>query len=329
MKLKLTNDRLAIPIMTHPGIEMIGKRVIDAVNDGQIHADAIVALSNAMPSDGATVIMDLTVEAEAFGAVLHISDNEVPSVEKPLLDDLNDVNSLNVPSITAGRVPQYILANKIAAERITDKPIYAGCIGPYSLAGRLFDMSDLMISIYTDSDLVSQLLSKCNEFIIKYVEALKATGVDGVIIAEPAAGLLSNEDATTYSTTYVKEIVKKFQDDEFMIILHNCGNKGHCTQSMIDTGANALHFGNQCDIMSALKDTPKDVIVMGNIDPVGVFRNMKVNDVYDEILRILNLTKDYPNFIISSGCDVPPNVSMDNVKAFYSAVNDFNSNKKK
>lgn len=35
---------VAMPIMTHPGIEMIGKTVRDAVTDGQVHYNAIKAL---------------------------------------------------------------------------------------------------------------------------------------------------------------------------------------------------------------------------------------------------------------------------------------------
>lgn len=80
MKLDLSKRRLAIPIMTHPGIELIGRKVIDAVKSGDVHAEAIIRLSEAMPSDAATVIMDLTVEAEAFGASVSFPDNEVPSV---------------------------------------------------------------------------------------------------------------------------------------------------------------------------------------------------------------------------------------------------------
>ena len=39
------NVRYTIPIMTHPGIEMIGCSVKDAVQNGKIQAQAICALS--------------------------------------------------------------------------------------------------------------------------------------------------------------------------------------------------------------------------------------------------------------------------------------------
>ena len=326
MKLNLQNKkRPAIPIMTHPGIELVGKTVLDAVTDGSVHADAIVSLAENTPSDAATVIMDLTVEAEAFGAKLQYASNEVPSVSERLLHNMSEVENIPIPELSAARIPEYLKANRIAAERIKDRPVYAGCIGPYSLAGRLYDMSEMMMAIYVEPDLAKMLLAKCSVFIMKYIQALKETGVDGVIMAEPAAGLLSNEDATTFSTNYIKPIVEAVQDDNFLFVLHNCGNTGHCTQSMVDSGAKGLHFGNQCNMVEALRQVPGDRIVMGNLDPVGIFKSATPEQVYDATTKLLEETAEFDNFVISTGCDVPPGVSKENIDAFYRAVSNFNN----
>lgn len=326
MKLNLQNKkRLAIPIMTHPGIELVGKTVLDAVTDGSVHADAIVSLAENTPSDAATVIMDLTVEAEAFGAKLQYASNEVPSVSERLLHNMSEVENIPIPELSAARIPEYLKANRIAAERIKDRPVYAGCIGPYSLAGRLYDMSEMMMAIYVEPDLAKMLLAKCSVFIMKYIQALKETGVDGVIMAEPAAGLLSNEDATTFSTNYIKPIVEAVQDDNFLFVLHNCGNTGHCTQSMVDSGAKGLHFGNQCNMVEALRQVPGDRIVMGNLDPVGIFKSATPEQVYDATTKLLEETAEFDNFVISTGCDVPPGISKENIDAFYRAISNFNN----
>ena len=60
-----SEKRIALPIMTHPGIEYIGKTVREAVTDGEVHFAATKALAERFPSAASTVIMDLTVEAEA------------------------------------------------------------------------------------------------------------------------------------------------------------------------------------------------------------------------------------------------------------------------
>ena len=50
-------------------------------------------------------------------------------------------------------------------------------------------------------------------------------------MAEPLAGVLSPVLATEFSSTYVKKIVTAVQDENFMVVYHNCGNN---TLKMID-----------------------------------------------------------------------------------------------
>ena len=275
----VSGKRVAIPIMTHPGIELLGKQVSDAVTNGEIHYHAIRALNECFPqSDTCTTIMDLTVEAEAFGARLSMSPMKYPVFADVCSLDMQMLRLCRFLRSNRDACPQYLLADRLAAEEI-DKPVLAGCIGPYSLAGRLYDMTEIMMAIYTEPDTVLLLLEKCTEFILRYCLAIKETGVAGVIMAEPAAGLLSNEDCQRYSSVYVKRIIDAVQDDSFAVILHNCGNTGHCTAAMLATGAKGYHFGNKADMITALRECPSDVWVMGNLDPVGVFRVLTPEDV--------------------------------------------------
>ena len=319
-------ERIAIPIMTHPGIELIGKSVYEAVTSGRIHFEAIEALNRKYPAAACTVIMDLTVEAEAFGAEIIFSENEIPTVTGRLVSDYESVTNLAVPGMSAGRVPEYLLANRLAAENITDKPVLAGCIGPFSLAGRLYDMSEIMMACYCEPDTAKLLLEKCSQFLVEYCKTIKQQGVDGIIIAEPASGLLSNEGCSEFSSAYIKPIVEAVQDDNFMIVLHNCGNTGHGTQAMLETGAMAYHFGNMIDMKSVFEELPPDVLAMGNIDPVGVFKSSSPEQMRAIVLDLLEKTNAYPNFVLSSGCDVPPNIPQSNIEAFYKALDDYNSN---
>ncbi|WP_295959380.1 uroporphyrinogen decarboxylase family protein [uncultured Alistipes sp.] len=324
----IRSDRTAAaPIMTHPGIEILGRKVIDAVTDGEIHFNAIKALVERFPQSAvSTVIMDLTVEAEAFGAALHFADNEVPSVVGRLVSDHGEVERLEIPSLDAGRVPEYLKANRLAAQHI-DRPVFGGCIGPYSLAGRLYDMSEIMMAIYTEPETATLLLEKCTEFIMRYCRAIKETGVAGVIMAEPAAGLLSDEDCMQYSSVYVKKIVEAVQDDTFAVILHNCGNTGHCTRAMVATGAKGYHFGNKADMIEALRETPGDALVMGNLDPVGIFKSASEQEVVAATRDLLERASSFPNFVISSGCDTPPEVPFGNIEAFFRTIEEFNAAK--
>ena len=323
-KLNAQRERTAIPIMTHPGIELIGKRIVDAVTDGETHFRAVEALARRFPQAAAsTTIMDLTVEAEAFGASLHMSPDDIPSVEGRLVSDYAGIEALRVPSLDEKRIPQYLKADRLAVKQL-GIPVFAGCIGPFSLAGRLYDMTEIMMAIYIEPDVVQLLLEKCTEFLLRYCQAIKQTGVAGVIMAEPAAGLLSDDDCQTFSSVHIRRIVEAVQDESFAVILHNCGNTGHCTRAMLAVGAHGYHFGNKADMVEALQSCPADVLVMGNIDPVGVFKQETPEQVYAETSSLLERTAAFPNFILSTGCDVPPRIPIENIEAFYQALFQFN-----
>lgn len=323
-KLIAQRERTAIPIMTHPGIELIGKRIVDAVTDGETHFRAVEALARRFPQAAAsTTIMDLTVEAEAFGASLHMSPDDIPSVEGRLVSDYAGIEALRVPSLDEKRIPQYLKADRLAVKQL-GIPVFAGCIGPFSLAGRLYDMTEIMMAIYIEPDVVQLLLEKCTEFLLRYCQAIKQTGVAGVIMAEPAAGLLSDDDCQTFSSVHIRRIVEAVQDESFAVILHNCGNTGHCTRAMLAVGAHGYHFGNKADMVEALQSCPADVLVMGNIDPVGVFKQETPEQVYAETSSLLERTAAFPNFILSTGCDVPPRIPIENIEAFYQALFQFN-----
>lgn len=315
--------RVAIPIMTHPGIELIGKQITDAVMDGGIHFRAIEALARRFPMAASTTIMDLTVEAEAFGAGLHLEENNIPSIAGRLVTDYAGVRELSVPTLDAKRIPQYLKADELAARHL-DIPVFAGCIGPFSLAGRLYGMTEIMISIYIEPETVALLLEKCTEFLLRYCQAIKQTGVAGVLMAEPAAGLLSNDDCRAFSSVHVRRIVEAVQDESFTVILHNCGNTGHCTSAMLATGAGGYHFGNRADMVEALRMCPDEVPVMGNIDPVAVLKQAVPEQVYAETFALLERTADFPNFILSTGCDVSPHTPIENIEAFYRALEQYN-----
>ncbi len=68
---------------------------------------------------------------------------------------------------------------------------------------------------------------------------------------------------------------------------------------------------------------PADKIVMGNVDPAGQFKNGTPESVRAATLELMEQCAKYPNFVPSSGCDIPPLSNWDNIQAFYSAIREF------
>lgn len=311
--------------MTYPGVEMLGKGILDVVRDGVAQAECIIELAKRYPSAAAVTIMDLSAEAEAFGCPVQFSDVEVPTVVAPIAGNLESIRKLRVPNVGSGRTEVYLTAAGLAGEDIMDRPVFGGHIGPLSLAARIYGMSEIMLALMLEPDTVHQLLTTCTQFLVAYARAFKATGVNGILIAEPAAGLTSPAACAEFSSQYVKRIVDAVQDDHFMVTLHNCGNTRRLVPSLVTTGALGLHFGNAVDMADVLPQIPPDRLAMGNLDPAGVLCRGTAEEVTSRTLDLLEHTRSFPNFVLSSGCDVPPHTPLENVNAFYEALRKFNT----
>jgi uroporphyrinogen decarboxylase len=72
-----------------------------------------------------------------------------------------------------------------------------------------------------------------------------------------------------------------------------------------------------------MKHIPKDTIAMGNIDPAGQFRNGTPESIREATLELLSKCGNYPNFVPSSGCDIPPLAKWENIEAFFEAVKEY------
>ena len=166
------------------------------------------------------------------------------------------------------------------------------------------------------------------DFLIEYAKAYKEAGANGIVMAEPVSGLLSPSLESEFSAPYVKKIVDAVQDDEFILVYHNCGgNVPKMLDSILSTGSAAYHFGNAIDLESdVLTRVPSDTLIMGNLDPAGILRMGTPDSVRSATLALLESCSRYPNFLLSSGCDIPPMTPWENIDAFFAAQREFYGN---
>ena len=310
-----------LPLLSFPCVQLMGVTVQQLVNDSTLQAGGMKLVADRADSTAAVSLMDLSVEAEAFGASIHGSDDEVPTVVGALICDEDAADALQIPAVGAGRTGLCVEAIRQAAEEITDRPVLAGIIGPYSLAGRLMDVSEIMILCYDEPDMVHTIMEKTTAFLIAYCKAFQDAGANGVVIAEPLTGLLSPGLAREFSHPYVQKLIAAVQAEDFCVIYHNCGdNVPHMIEDIYQLGALGYHFGDAIDMLSVLPKAPGDALVMGNISPAAQFRNGTPESIARATRQLLEKCGNYPNFVISSGCDIPPQSPWENIDAFFAAA---------
>nr|MBR4282051.1 uroporphyrinogen decarboxylase family protein [Clostridia bacterium] len=314
-------NKKALPILSFPAAQKLGVTVETLVKSAELQAKAMEIVARDTATIAAVSLMDLSVEAEAFGASVRFTEDEVPAITGQLVSDEDEANALQIPDLNAGRASLCIEAVRTAKAIITGKPVIAGMIGPYSLAGRLCDVTEIMYLCFDEPETVHTVLDKATRYLIQYGQAMKDAGADGIMMAEPLAGILSPNMAEEFSMPYVKQIIDALQDDDFAVIYHNCGNSvPQMLQGIYSLGAAAYHFGNAIDMGSVLRATPSDVLVMGNIDPAGQFASGTIESITAATRELLEQCGSYQNFIPSSGCDIPSHAKWVNIDAFFAAV---------
>lgn len=314
----------ALPVLSFPAVQMMGISVKDLIDSSDYQAQAMCLIAERVDSAASVSFMDLSVEAEAFGSRIVVSDEEVPTVVGSIIDEDTAIGDLAIPEVGAGRTGLYLKAIENVVPRITDRPVFAGIIGPFSLAGRLMDVTEVMMLCYDEPELVGEVLDACTDFLVRYALAYKQAGAHGIVMAEPLAGLLSPSLVEEFSTPYVRRVVDAVQDDDFAVVYHNCGGGVvKSIESILETGAMGFHFGNAIDMADVLPLIPSDRLVMGNIDPAGEIRNGTPDSIRAKTLDLLERCGRYPNFVISTGCDIPPMSPWENIEAFFATVDEY------
>lgn len=310
-----------LPLLSFPCVQLMGVTVEPLIQDSALQARGMKLVADRVPSAASVSLMDLSVEAEAFGSRIRVSADEVPTVVGAIVSEEEEADALEVPVMGAGRTGLCVEAVRKAAETITDRPVLAGIIGPYSLASRLMDVNETMYYCYDEPDMVHTVLEKAAAFLTEYCRAFREAGANGVVMAEPLAGILSPALAREFSHPYVKKIIDAVQSEDFCVIYHNCGDNAALMASDIyQLGAAGYHFGDAIDMLAVLSQAPEDVPVMGNISPAAEFCGGTPESIAKATRELLVRCGGYPNFVISSGCDIPPQSPWENIDAFFAAA---------
>lgn len=322
--MSLAESKKPLPILSFPSAKLLGVTVYQLTHDAKTQASGIIRVASETDSAAAVTMMDLSVEAEAFGCEIKADENEVPTVLGALITDEDEARALAVPEMGTARTGMFVEAAKLAKEAIKDRPVLAGMIGPFSLAGRLMDVSEALVNCIAEPDFVHIALDKALEFLVSYAKAYKEAGLDGIVLAEPLSGLLSPDLEEEFSAPYVKKLIELVQDDDFIVIYHNCGpNVPLMTESLVSNGAAAYHFGDAVDLKEMLEKMPENIPVCGNISPSEQFLNGTPDSMKSAVTQLLEKCSVHRNFVLSSGCDIPPASSWENINAFFEASKDF------
>jgi uroporphyrinogen decarboxylase len=311
-------DRVGVvPILGYAGLKIDGLTSEECLLNPRLHANLVRTNLQHFHPDAVLPLLDLTVEAESYGVQPVFNNNEAPRIERHL--SLERAAHLEPSETQTDRMSIMIETARLISKETKDVPKGFFVTGPFTLAGQIVGILDLMKGISFSEPTISPLLERSTQTIVNYSRYLEAAGVDFLVIADPTSSLISPKQFSEFAEVPIRKIVKSFSKD---VILHICGRSGHLLRQMVDTGVAAISIDQNIKLVDAVKTVPNNILIFGNYSPTN-FMLEKPETIRAHVETMLSEVSEAENVVASTGCDIPSSCPAENIEAFIQTVKTF------
>ncbi len=302
--------RLAVPLAGYPGVQLTRSSVKQNMFNAELQVRSLYKLAEATAADAMFTMMDLSVEAGALGLPVRFPLDETATVEWHPVKTVADLDQYKVVDVLYdGRVWVFLETVRLLSKELK-VPVGSFVIGPFTLAGLMMGASDIALATVDTPDVVLAAVNFCEHVVIEYAKALQAAGAEIVCILDPTAVILSPGAYWEFAGRSVESVVRHLAT---RTVLHICGNTHHLVGGMCETGVQGLSLDSVVDLPRIAREIPGDVVLIGNVDPVGTMLQGTPEKVRHDTLALLDAMAEHENFILSTGCDLPAETPVANI----------------
>lgn len=307
--------------VTEEGIKKLGYRFADIHLDAKMLADTAATTYKLFGFESGVVPVDLCVEAEALGCVINVYPHAegilYPTIKEKLVHKEEEMD-VKIPSDlhTRGRVPLLCEAIKLLKADIGGEvAVGSYVLGPFTLAGQVMELNDLLKLSFKKADKVAKLLDVMADAIIMVAKAYEKAGVDFITVREMGAttDVLSPRVFKSLIQPPLHKIMKELTVPS---VLHICGKTNDIATFMMEAGPAAISVEQKNDVVETRKKLGKDALIFGNYDPYNVLVSGDEELVRTTIRKCI----DDGVSAVWPGCDIWPTVPPANMMAMMDEV---------
>ena len=312
-------DRVPViaQVFGHAAI-VAGVPLDEYIQDGELLAWCQLKALELYGYDAVFSVMDVNVETEAMGSALNYHKNRYPTVETYALSKENNWGSLSTPDPEqAGRMSEMLKALRILRRELRDEIPVVGCVmGPLTLATQLLGMEAALYLAVDDTDRFGRLMDFATEVVIRFGVAQIRAGAHLPIVFDPSASpaVVPHQFFRDVELPRLKKLFESFkQAGAAGNWLNIAGPVESILQYYTDAGVNIANFDYCVTPHVASKKLPKTCLD-GNIKPLA-FVESAPDEIAAEADTLLKSFAGRGGFILSSGCEIPPESIQENVAA--------------
>jgi uroporphyrinogen decarboxylase len=299
-----------------------GKTLGEYVRNGETLARCQLQALAGYGYDAVFALMDAGVETEAAGSQLAYRTDIYPCVARYVLDDIGNFEKLVVPDPNhSGRMPELLKAATILRTELLDETLVVGCVlGPMTLAMQLLGPEKGLFLAADEPALFGRVLDFAADVAISFGLAQIAAGVHTPFVFDPSAS------PAVVPPQYFREFLLPRLTRIFSALtaggsvvnwLHIAGPVEAILPYYPEAGVGLANFDYCIEPLRARRILP-GICLNGNIKPVS-FVEASPREIAAETAGLLDQLGPGRGFILSSGCEIPPEARSELVAAMVQA----------
>ena len=301
-----------LPDMGTNGLFLTGYTAYEVYNDPNKQLEVAKIMNETFESDFIYSLCDGAIFCETLGLELLKPDFDFPSVLSHPVADIEALNKYEIPDpYNSGRMPINLKSLKLISESI-DKPLYVSIQGPFTLAVQIAGATHLLRCVIKDPEFVSKLLDFTTETVRRYAVAVNKAGARYISIAEPATVTLGHE---RFKKLVVSNLNKIYNDLNCWKGLHICGDTTEFLDLMLTCNIDALSLDQIMDYNKIKEIIPKDIVLIGNLDPLDILYNSDTKKIKEETIKLLKIMRKNNNYLCAFGCNCMNDTRIENLKS--------------
>ncbi len=311
-----------LQIFAHAAV-ITGVPMLDYLRDGRVLARCQIEAWRRYGGDALFAFMDAGVETEAMGSILRYVDNRYPEVASYRVAPDTTIEGLPEPDpARAGRMPEQLRAASLLRAEVGDEALVVGvALGPMSLATQLMGIEAALQFALDEPHRFEALLDFATGLAIRYGLAQIGAGAHLPMVFDPAAST-AVVPPSFFRELLLPRLQRVFQaykhGGAVLNWLHIAGPVEPILSHYPEVGVDIANLDFEVDPARAARILPHTCLD-GNIKPL-LFVQGSPDEVAAESRRLMALLADRGGFILSSGCEIPPEAKPENVAAMVTAA---------
>lgn len=304
-----------------------GKQFGEVLSDPQAYARLLIETNQELQSPIVYVGSGYNnYLAAAVGGQIKERELGAPDLAQPIIQQSADeLDALDVAMIENDPWIQNIRqAARLVAKEIGESHIVAVTAwGPFTLAGQIYGVEQFMRAALKKPAEVEKTLRFATRLLKQFYRPLVEEKVIAMAsIADPTASgdLISARVFEKFDLPYLKELIAWIKAYGVFTWLHICGNTTDKLHLIAQTGADCFSLDYKVNLAKAKEVLGGKMCIAGNVDPVAYLYNGTPESVAEASAKCLADAAAGGGYILTSGCDLPPTVKLENIQAMLRAT---------